>query len=118
MKISKLSEMAHSNARDKGFWDDFDIILKMIHNEDFDADEVEAVKQAFFCQKLILIISEICEGVEGLRKFDYENFEEEIADTFIRLGDFTGGLNIDIEQEVEQKMKVNQERPPKHGKGF
>ena len=47
-----------------------------------------------------------------------ENFKEEIADIFIRLGDLCGSLNINIEEEIIKKMKKNKERPYKHGKNF
>ena len=37
--------------------------------------------------KLALIITEISEAIEAVRKGDEENFKEEIADTFVRLFD-------------------------------
>lgn len=56
------------------------------------------------------------------RKFFEEDikdtFEDEIADTFIRLADLCGYLNIDIEKHIELKMHYNETREYKHGKRY
>jgi len=44
------------------------------------------------------------------------NFEEELADTFIRLLDITGSYGIDIAGAIADKMNKNERRPLKHGK--
>lgn len=46
----------------------------------------------------MLVVSELGEAIEAHRHGDREGFEEEIADTFIRLADLCGGLGIDIER--------------------
>ena len=65
--------------------------------------------------KLLLIITEISEAAEAVRLLDYNNFKEEIADTFIRLFDITGTMNMDIEKAIKDKMKINESREFKHG---
>lgn len=52
---------------------------------------------------------------EGLIK---DTFEDEIADTFLRLMDLCGALNIDIEKHIRLKAEYNLSRPPKHGKAY
>ena len=47
-----------------------------------------------------------------------DTFEDEIADTFIRLFDLCGGLGIDIEKHIELKRRYNAMREFKHGKSF
>ena len=47
-----------------------------------------------------------------------DTFEDEIADTFIRLLDISGFLEIDIERHIEYKMKYNKAREFKHGKRY
>lgn len=47
-----------------------------------------------------------------------DRFEDEIADTFIRLMDLCGGLNIDIDKHIEYKLKYNSMRQYKHGKAY
>ena len=67
-------------------------------------------------EKLMLVVTELSEAMEAYRHADRKNFEEEIADTFIRLFDICGSINIDIENEIKKKMEVNKLRPQKHGK--
>lgn len=47
-----------------------------------------------------------------------DTFEDEIADTFIRLFDLCGGIGIDIEKHIDLKLKYNATRPFKHGKRY
>ena len=47
-----------------------------------------------------------------------DTFEDEIADSFIRLFDLCGGLGIDIEKHIELKLKYNSTREFKHGKQY
>ena len=67
-------------------------------------------------EKLMLVVTEVSEAMEAYRIGDRENFNEEIADTFIRLLDICGAINMDIEEEIIHKMQVNEKRPHKHGK--
>lgn len=66
--------------------------------------------------KLMLVVTEISEAAEEVRKDHYNGFKEEIADTFIRLLDIVGAMGIDIEQEIKDKMEKNKKRPTRHGK--
>lgn len=43
---------------------------------------------------------------------------DELADTFIRLGDLCKKLNIDIEWNIVMKMKYNETRAKMHGKTY
>ena len=92
--LSEYCEICHSIAREKGFW-----------------DEERNVGEA-----LMLVVTELAEAMEGHRHQDHDNFREEIADAFIRLFDFCGGLGIDIESEIAKKSMINKGRPYKHGK--
>jgi len=67
-------------------------------------------------EKLMLVVTELSEAMEAYRHDDKKNFNEEIADTFIRLFDICGSIGINIEDEIEKKMEVNKQRPFKHGK--
>jgi NTP pyrophosphatase (non-canonical NTP hydrolase) len=92
--LKSYSRLCHRIARKKGFWD----------------------KKRNLGEMLMLIVTELSEGMESYRTKDMENFREEIADTFIRLFDLCGGLEIDIEKEILKKMKKNRKRPYMHGK--
>ena len=67
-------------------------------------------------ESLMLVVTELSEAMEAYRLEDVSNFNEEIADSFIRLFDFCGGFGIGIEAEIEKKMAKNKKRPYKHGK--
>ncbi len=92
--LNELSQLCHSIAVEKGFW-----------------DEKRNIGEA-----LMLIVTELAEAMEAHRIQDEENFREELADTFIRLLDLCGGLKIDIEEEIYTKALKNKKRPYKHGK--
>jgi NTP pyrophosphatase (non-canonical NTP hydrolase) len=47
-----------------------------------------------------------------------DTFEDEIADTVIRLLDLSEGLGIDIEKHIRLKLEYNKTRPHKHGKKY
>ncbi len=65
--------------------------------------------------KLMLVVSEIGEAAEAIRHNNLSNFEEEIADTLIRLLDICGTMEIDPEEIIKNKMVVNEKRPIRHG---
>lgn len=66
--------------------------------------------------KLMLVVTEVSEAAEAVRHFDILNFQEEIADTFIRLLDITAATGFNIEDKIKEKMEQNKLRPYKHGK--
>ena len=66
----------------------------------------------------MLIVTELAEACEADREGDFNNFKEEIADCFIRLGDMCSALDIDIEDEIRKKMEYNRTREYKHGKKY
>lgn len=93
-------------------------------------------------EKLMLIVTELAEAMDAYRYLDdvtldnlhthkqdiatgdfpeeqrvwLENFVEELADVFIRLGDLCYSLGIDMEQAAYVKMATNELRSVKHGK--
>jgi len=92
--LNELAEICHAIAKSKGFW-----------------DEKRNIGEA-----LMLMVTELAEAMEAYRHQDDAEFREELADTFIRLLDFCGGMGIDIEAEIEKKAQKNLGRPYKHGK--
>ncbi len=92
--LNELAKICHAIAVEKGFWE----------------------KERNIGEALMLIVTELAEAMESHRHQDQENFKEELADTFIRLLDLCGGLNIDIEEEIAKKSEKNKKRPYKHGK--
>lgn len=129
MEIKELVQKAHDNAVNKGFWEDKvelkeageQILKELDLNEESTKDAclklVRSINNSI-STKLMLIVSELAEAQEALRKNDVPNFKEEIADVAIRLADLCGGLEIDLEAEIIKKMEKNKERPYLHGKAF
>jgi NTP pyrophosphatase (non-canonical NTP hydrolase) len=71
-----------------------------------------------FSEKLLLIVSEIIELQEADRKDKGEAAQlEELADIFIRLGDFCGIFYgaLDVEDAIRKKHEKNRHRPYRHG---
>jgi len=55
---------------------------------------------------------------QGFKTQIKDSFEDEIADTMIRLLDLCSALDIDIENHISLKLKFNSMREHKHGKNF
>jgi len=114
MTIKQLQVICHQLATDKGFWEG-----------DRNMGEL-----------LMLIVSELGEALEALRKdkrqdnyFTYlgdkceyvwkkDTFEDELADVAIRLFDLAEAEGVNLTWQIEQKLEYNKTRPPKHGKLF
>ena len=94
LTINEMTKLCHDIAVEKGFWE----------------------KERNIGEALMLIVTELAEAMEAHRIQDQENFKEELADSFIRLFDLCGGLNIDIQAEIDKKSAKNRNRPYKHGK--
>lgn len=75
--------------------------------------------------KIALVVSEMSELLKRLREIGAAealqgdaNIAEEIADTHIRLFDLANMIGADVGTALGDKMKVNENRPYKHGKKF
>lgn len=146
MDLTELSRDIFNINKEKGFWaDHFGTMFLVETNENFTKEQARAVQNAFISQKLMLITTEVGEAMEALRDNKYSpisldrhydeimehqdfkelfenqiknSFEDEIADSIIRLLDLCGGLNIDIQKHIDLKLQYNKTRGYKHGKQF
>ena len=71
-----------------------------------------------FSNKLMLIVSEVSEAMEGDRKglkddkLPHRDMREvELADAVIRIFDLAGAYGLDIEGAIVEKLQFNQVRP-------
>lgn len=119
MYLNKLAEEIYQDNKAKGFWDEKRNIGEL----------------------LMLVNSELVEALEADREEKYTSetdkafqlqygdnlhfqatikntFEDEIADAIIRLLDLCGGLGIDIDFHITEKLKYNKTRKRKHGKKY
>jgi len=69
---------------------------------------------------LMLVVTELSEAMEAWRDDNRKNFNEEIADTLIRLFHLIGdlGLQNEILETLIAKMEFNRQRPFLHGRKF
>lgn len=110
-----ISELAEK----KGFWEQAHIS----YLTSGDRDKVEAAVKA---QKLMLMVSELGEALEGIRKpgiseklgEGFTQEEEELADLLIRLLDYAGHYKLRLGEATVYKHLYNAGRPYKHGKAF
>ncbi|RHW55447.1 MazG nucleotide pyrophosphohydrolase domain-containing protein [Clostridium botulinum] len=121
MDIKELTQKAYQNSNEKGFWEDWEEIkgsdkYKSIEIKTSEAEE-DLINNAIG-NRLMLITDEVSEAHEALRKKDYDNFKEELADIVIRVASLAGGLKIDLDKEIQKKILKNRKRPYKHNKAF
>lgn len=127
MNLTELSKEIHQDNREKGFWDkerNVGEMLMLIVSELGEA--MEALRKEKICDDET--IKDLCNSSKSsdfrgylhddFLKYVKDTFQDEMADTLIRLLDLCGGLGIDIQSHVELKLAYNKLRPHKHGKKF
>lgn len=141
MSLYRRAMDIHDDNCKRGFYDDIAEIAETVE----DGDIYNQIESMFINQQILLTITELSEAVEYMRKhgidltldpltdlkmldLDKRNkifkdqfkdtFQDEIADTFIRLLDLVGYLDIDIDVWIKAKLEYNRSRPYKHGKKY
>ena len=124
MSLGALQNTCWQNSEDKGFHD----------NEPTDPEQLAIYNG----NRLMLIVSEVSEALEELRKgypanFTYhptdyfggpdgphkpEGVPSELADVVIRCFDFAGSNGFNLGQIIQEKLAYNSTREPMHGKKF
>lgn len=134
-----LNEMAiefYSNSKAHLFYEDHDQLLALLdHLEGEGATDyvqrhfdIPAIRKHYLAHwrlaRIQLMVTELAEASEAVRKpgkmSDHVNtltlYEEELADTFIRVADTAAAEGIDLGKAVRLKHEFNKTRPAKHGK--
>lgn len=106
--LDNLAIELHNNAVEKGFWGNRE-----------DVDDI------FIAKQCMMIVSEVTELMEAIRK---DKGEQEIVfetvDILIRTLDLYAGLvesgytKLSIDQALREKIDFNKTRPEKHGVRF
>lgn len=95
--INKYIEECHAIATEKGWWD-------------YERNDGELIA---------LMHSELSEALEAMRNHSHkEAIAEELADCCIRIFDYCGARNVDLEKALLKKIDYNKTRPYRHGKKF
>lgn len=96
--LEVLAAGIHDDAVSAGWWDDGD-------------------DKYVLATKLMLVVSEVAEAMEGLRKDQWDDHlphrkmvEVEVADALIRLLDFATALDMNIGSAVMEKLEYNRNR--------
>jgi NTP pyrophosphatase (non-canonical NTP hydrolase) len=101
-----LAIQLHEAAVEKGFWPE-------------DVDDI------FIAKQLMMIVSEVTEVMEAIRKDKgEEEITKEFADILIRTLDLYAGVveagytRLSLDQALKEKVDFNKTRPEKHGVRF
>ncbi len=135
--LNELSKNIYEANKAKGFWDEReefrDILngdLYVLCDEYYDEYsntrvEFSRVDKALRSEALMLIVSELSEALEAIRKDlmddklpEYKGEHVELVDALIRILDYAGGYGVDLDTILEKKLSFNATRPYKHGKTF
>lgn len=134
-----LNEMATEffiNSKNHLFYEDHDQLMALLsHLEGDGATEyirhhfdLQAIRDHYMAHwrlaRIQLMVTELAEASEAVRKPGKMSnhvkvltlFEEELADTFIRVADTAAAEGIDFGKAVRLKHEFNKTRPPKHKK--
>jgi hypothetical protein len=114
--VEEIIYEIHSTAKEKGFWDSMDSIVSKVNslvgikNGDIEFTEEEAIqiRKAFIAQKIMLIVSELGEGIESDRKSEYsewENFSELYAELLIQTGDEDKAFKTSFEDCIKDTFE-------------
>lgn len=125
-----LQKACYANSSSHGFWAEQDTVMALLrdsisHRPDA-ASLLKAVENAFDAMKGDLMHSELGERTEAQRKNlpadklpdGFSGEEEELADTVIRIFDYTGRKKMRLGLAIVLKMRYNASRPFMHGKKF
>ena len=129
MKINELVNVAHNDAKAKGWWDQpksLPELICLVHSELSEAlEEVRngrAPNETYYSGKIThpledggyvvvpattTIVTNACTKPEGV--------PSELADVIIRIGDICGYYGIDLEAIIKQKLEYNKSRSYRHG---
>ena len=133
MNLNEIAKEVHNNAVEHGWWEDersFAEIIALCHSELSEAlEEYRNGRPMFYynCEEdmenvlpcnpkdeiecLNFGVEEICK----YRNKKPEGIATELADCIIRILDYCGKENIDIEEIIRIKHEYNKTRPYKHG---
>ena len=127
--MNRLAKRIYEENKKKGFWSEdvkernFGEIIALCHSELSEALEADRGGKA-----AKLDVFDFCTEQAGMNsKEEFKSVfeksikdtkEDELADAIIRILDYCGAMQIDIERHIELKLSYNKTRAAKHGKSY
>lgn len=100
--LNRLSDLCYGLSAKSGWWTDLETNEPLVRNKG---------------EMLMLMVTEISEAMEGVRKgipddkLPHRPMEEvELADAMIRIFDYAGGFGFDLGGALVEKLRYNQNR--------
>ena len=120
--LNDLSKKIYKANKKKGFHEgekNIGEMLCLIHSEVSEALEADRKeKHQFASIKGVIGWKSSVDFKHYFEEHTKDTFEDELADTIIRILDLCGMKKIDIESHIEAKMRYNEMREHKHGKKY
>lgn len=121
MHINEISEDIHANAIAKGFWEEDNLCKKLLLIVSEVTEAMEADRKNKYASDDIGIVNSIDDHLVFVGRFEKrikDTFEDEMADTCIRIFDLCGKMNIDLEAHILAKHRYNKTRDYLHNKKY
>ena len=113
-----LQHVCHEASAVAGWWGLYSYPGAPYRQDVADVLDGNRFGKALVAQKLMLIVSEVSEAMEGHRKDLPDDklphrpmIEVELADAVIRIADLAGALGLDLGGAISEKLAYNAQRP-------
>ena len=119
--LNNSAQIIFQNNKAKGFWDNernVGELLMLVTSELGEAMEAHRKGRFAEFEKAETNVRLGGEWDANFKAHIKDTFEDEIADTMIRLFDLCGGFNIDIAAHLYYKLEYNKTRERLHGKKY
>jgi len=125
--LNDAANKIHQNAKEKGFWDEereTGTLLMLCVSELSEA--LEADRKDKYCHADEDLKEDLHDPdntspnycIDHFEIFVKDTFEDELADTVIRILDMCGRKQIDLEWHINKKLAYNKTREKMHGKKY
>jgi len=117
--LTAAAKQVHKDNKQKGFWDKEREVgtLLMLATSEL-AEALEADRKGRYTGKIVSEDKEKEEFPQWFEQNIKDTFEDEMADTVIRILDICGAMDIDLEWHINQKLKYNRTREHMHSKAY